>query len=228
MRVRIGPRRSNSVDQCSTGPAAGWLMGAVFCLTASLVIPVPAAGTTEHRGPEAGATQETGFTNHWILNAELSDDPQEKMREAMQGGRGRGGGMGGRGGGGMGGRGGGGMGGGRRGARGAPGAGIGGDDSELQVQLEGNRFSVRTPDGRARTLNLGDDDADGLNPLGVTAGWDGAAIVIETSRDGGMSRKERYELVDDMRLVVVITINTPNGGAVEYKRVYDAAGVTAS
>jgi len=189
----------------------------------ALVIAVASAASAQEPAPQSDAllfAEGTGFSDHWILNAKLSEDLREKMMQAMQE---RGGG---RGGGGGGGRGGSGGGGGGRGGRGGMAGGFA-NATELVIVHEGNTFSIRTPEGRERNLTIGEQGAAEEAMEGSTAYWDaGALVVVTTSPEGdGRSMAERYELIErDRRLVVTLTITPPGGGdPIAVRRVFDAA-----
>jgi len=212
-----------SGDPLSRNPSGPVLLA--VCI--ALVIGVASAVSAQEPAPQGDAllfAEGTGFSDHWILNAELSEDLREKMMQAMQErGGGRGGGGGGRGGGGGGG--GSGRGGGGDGRRGM--AGGFANATELVIVHEGNTFSIRMPEGRERNLTIGEQGAAREAMEGSTAYWDAGALVVVTksSEGDGRSMAERYELVEgNRRLVVTLTITPPGGGdPIAVRRVFDAA-----
>ena len=183
-------------------------------------------------------SQESGFNEHWVLNQELSENPQEKIPQAMQaargsGGRSRppGGGRGGSGGPPAGGaRGGGGAGGtgrpgGRPGGRGPEMAGIFGGSEELVIVHAGNAFTIRYKDGRERALEIGERESAEAAGADGAAYWDANTLVARSEPQEGRVVVERYELVEGAaRLVINIELPLPMGGdAISIRRVYDAA-----
>ncbi len=230
-----------SGDPLSRDPSGPVLLA--VCI--ALVIGLASAVSAQEAASESDALRlatGNGFSDHWILNAELSENPREKMQQAMQGGGGRGGGMRGGGGGGQGGGGGGGQGGGsggqggRGGGRGSGGGGGRGsmasvfaNATELVIVHEGSTFSIRTPDGNQRDLTISEPDTTQETAPGTIAYWDSAALVVESTRAEGPSVVERYELVEGTRrLVITATITLPSGGdPISVRRVYDAAEATS-
>lgn len=177
----------------------------------------------------AAAQQVAEFSDHWVLNTELSDAPRAKLREAMQQGGG-----GGRGGGGRGGAGGGrgGAGGGGGGQRGGSGGQRGGGmfemfagTAELIVVQAADEVSIKRQDGVERVVQLAASESVAKAVDGVRGYWSGAALVIETSREPGPGVSERYELVDgERRMVVTVQLQLPMlSEPVSIRRVYDAA-----
>ena len=195
--------------------------------------------------PEGRETARTGrqtLVGQWILNPDLSEDPQEKMREAMQkqmqmqGGGGRSGGMGR--GGGMGGQ--GGMGGGTgRAGGGGGGMGRGGDDErrrppmmtffsadDLTVTHIAPAVAIVEPDGRVRTLQPDGEKYQVEHGEGeVKTRWKGDALVVETKTERG-KMKETWSVSPQTGLLTVKLEIEPGGGRmpkVEVRRVYDPA-----
>ena len=175
--------------------------------------------------PLLTAAEQPAFTGKWQRNEEESDDPQEKMREAMeamrQQGGGRGGGMGGRGGGmsgGMGGRG-GGMGDGT-GGRGGSGEGRGGREAgmanlmaaaaQIETVLENNEFQIiPTGEGRVRIFYLDgkkhkQETANGMK-IETKSELKGSRILVEQDMEQGRRIKTTYELGPDGSLMIVTT-----------------------
>ena len=186
------------------------------------------------------------FSNTWKLNADESEKLRDKMHQAQggergQGGGGRGGGGGyggGRGGGGMGGR--GGYGGGRRGG------GMGGGAGDSSGSQDGMRETMRQLEEPPETLTIkqedgafliGDDSGQirRLHPDGHTAKadngegqvktrWNGDDLVTETIPARGPQLRETFTLSPDGRRLFVTAHFEPRwGGAVDVRRVYDAA-----
>ena len=203
--------------------------GALALCAAAYVAGQPAPTTTQSGAALIGT---------WKLNADQSENFHDKMRQARGGERPGGGGRGGPGGGyggGMGGRG-GGMGGPGGGMRGGPGGGgpDGGRESmrrlaepseTLTVKTEGEAILVADdmgtvrrihPDGRAMKTDNGEGE--------VRASWKGAELVVETVPARGPRHRETYALSPDGRqLFVTLHLEPRMGGAVDVKRVYDAA-----
>lgn len=211
----------------------------VGCASPSLV---SAADTTP---PTLAAERpsRTDFSGHWIFNAKASDDPQQKAKEAMKamqqesgGGRGMGGqGRGSGSGGGMGG----GMGGGHQG-RGASG-GMGGrgempsrelsalmvpsekldithEDPMLLISDENDQRQRLFTDLRGASVSA----SGGLQQRVSFAGWEGAALVVETTMIGGSRLVQNYQIdATTGQLMIVAAANLPDKQAVSYRLVYD-------
>jgi len=205
--TRKPPSSGDPLGRDPSGP----LLLAVYIV---LLIGVASAASAQQPSEQSDAllfAEGTGFSDHWILNADLSEDLREKMMQAMQAGGGGGGGRGGSGGGGRG-----------EMARGFANA------TELVIVHEGNSFIIRTPEGSERKLTISEQGATEQSMAGRTAYWDGRAlVVVSTPPEGGGGRgmTERYELVvGARRLVVTMTISPPNGGdPISVRRVFDAA-----
>jgi hypothetical protein len=183
------------------------------------------------------------FSGTWTLNAEESEKFRDKMREAREGQRE--GGPGGRGGGGFGGGfgGGGRSRGGRRGGEGGPGrsgdSGSGGppdgmretmrrleEPSErLTIRQEEDAFLVGDDTGQIRRLHPGGRTMRTDNGEGeVKTRWRGDELVTETIPARGPRLKETFALSPDARrLFVTVHFEPGRGGAVDVRRVYDAA-----
>ena len=175
--------------------------------------------------PLLTAAEQPTFTGKWQRNDEESDDPQEKMREAMeamrQQGGGRSGSMGGRGGGmsgGTGGRG-GGMGGatgdrsGSRGGRGGREAGMANlmaAAAQIETVLDNNEFQViPTGEGRVRIFYLDgkkhkQETGNGMK-IETTSELKGNRILVERKMEQGRKIKSTYELGPDGSLLIVTT-----------------------
>jgi hypothetical protein len=185
------------------------------------------------------------FSGTWNLNADESEKFRDKMKEARGGEEGRGG-RGGGGGGRGGGFGGGGFGGGRGGYGGRRGGGGTGGDGAAGGAADGMRDTMRRLDEPPDTLTIkqeenafliGDDTGQirRLHPDGhtlkadngegqVKTEWKGDALVTEMIPARGPHVRETYALSSDGKKLFVTTHFEPRwGGAVDVKRVYDAA-----
>lgn len=182
------------------------------------------------------AQARTDFSGHWALNTELSDSPQEKAKEAMQaakqgkdGGRGMGGAAGK----------GGGMGGVRKG-RGAQ-EGIAGHSETpsremfaLLVTSEKLDISHQEPllliadendqqqriytDFRGASVSA----SGGLQQRTSIAGWEGAALVVETTMIGGATLIQTYQVdVKTGQLMISVAASLQEKQALAYRLVYD-------
>jgi hypothetical protein len=192
--------------------------------------------------PEAKPTQSPArqaLVGEWRLNPDLSEDPREKMMEAMQqrrqrGGMGRGGGMGGgmgRGGG-MGGRGGGGMG--RGGGKGPGGDRDGGAEgrrppmmsffsaTELTITHIEPAVAIVEPDGLVRTLQPDGERYQVEHGDGeVRTRWDGHRLVVETKTERGRMKETWSVSPDSGRLTVRLELGGGRMPTVEVDRVYE-------
>jgi hypothetical protein len=182
------------------------------------------------------------LVGEWTLNAQLSEDPREKMRLANpQGGRpdgggppgggGSGGGWGGGGGGhGHGGGGYGGHGGGGHG--GSPGGPPGGGEEPARPMLfTASRITVTNltptvtildPEGEVRQLHADDKASREENGNEVKAKWDGGLLVVETKTPRGSVKETWTVSAEPRRLTVRLDIKRSFGGEVTVKRVFDA------
>jgi hypothetical protein len=183
--------------------------------------------------------QKADFSGRWVLNAGLSDDPAEKMREGGGGGSTRGGREGGGGGfgGGMGGRGGfGGRGGGSRGGsggarggggdQGGPPPGILEDSSRLKIADEGLNVRIKKDNGSERTLYTDGrkvEDARGEGTVTTKAkrkGDHGEKLAVTTEYPNGREVSEAWELLSSPHLLV-ITTKVSGRRSFSFKRVYE-------
>jgi hypothetical protein len=197
-------------------------------------------------GP-ARAAGRPDFSGTWRIDHKLSDDPQQKIHEAMGsrsgGGRGgagggfggRGGGFGGRGGGrgggggGFGGRGGGGFGG--RGERGEGDSGggaagfrrLGADFEVLQIaQGEPQVVIISADDGRRVLYADGRKVGDETSSIQTHAEWQGDHLVVRTESGRGATMTETYGFDPDGRqLVYTARMDGGRMPAIEIRRVYD-------
>jgi hypothetical protein len=210
----------------------------------------PASPSNSRAAPQIGG--HPSLAGNWTLNKDQSDDPREKMREAMgASGNGAGGGRGGYGGGGMGGggMGGGGMGGGGR--RGGGGQGQGNmlaDFSQLTIMQTPMSAKVTGSSGdllavydssnasaSANSRNAGNSNGDSSGSEGSERGgrqmepaaatWHGNQLVAVTQGRRGGSTTRTYELSPDGKQLYVITkMENPRlQQPVTYRFVYDAA-----
>lgn len=176
------------------------------------------------------------FSGDWILNAQASDDPREKAREAMQasrrvrpGGRGMGGGPEGmtRGGG---------MGGGRQGRGGGMSGGGSLSTGELSTLLppaqelhvshqepmlliadENDRCQRLFTDFRGASVSA----SGGLQQQVAVAGWEGEALVVETTMLG-KKMTQNYQIDSGTgRLVIFTVAQVSEGPKISYRLVYD-------
>lgn len=183
------------------------------------------------------AQARTDFSGHWTLNTELSDSPQEKAKEAMQalkqgknGGRGMGGAAGGKGGG---------MGGGRKG-RGAQEGMAGHSETPSREMFALLVTSQKLDISHQEPLLLIADENDqqqriytdfrgasvsasgGVQQRTSIAGWEGAALVVETTMSGGSRLIQTYQIdVKTGRLLIGVAASLPEKQALAYRLVYD-------
>ena len=201
--------------------------------------------------PISGNEKRPDFTGTWQLNEELSEDPREKMREAMSQSRGSRGGGGGRGGGGRGGGGFGGPGGGFGGpGGGGPGGGGGqtrgeapGGDREsrqeamrtlqeafaiLEIAHQEPLFRVRYADEREDVLYTDGRSFERTLARGEVASASGKwksreRIVVKVQVEDRGDVTETWELIPDAGQLW-LTVKTEGDGrrpGFEFRRVYD-------
>lgn len=186
------------------------------------------------------------FSGDWQLDEKASDDPHEKLREAMQasrhaggGGRGMGNGKGGgqgRGGGGKG-RGGGGdmAGGGMSGAGGSAAEfsaqlmpsralHIAHEDPMLQIVDENERSQRLFTDFRAGSVSAG----GGMEQRVSVAGWEGPALVVETTMIGKKLVQQYAIDRASGKLIVSTQAQVSTAPPVTYRLVYDPVEPAAS
>ena len=229
-------------DEAARAAAAALCLG--LALAAGAGPSLASSTTTAPMTLGAAPQSRPDFSGQWVLNAKASDDPQEKIREAMKtlqqakgggpgmGGGGRGGGMGG---GGMGG----GMSGGRQG-RGSPDAMGGrgekpsGELSALMVTAEKLDISHEDPmllitDENGQRQRLFTDfrgasvsASGGLQQRVSIAGWENAALVVESTMPGGSRRVQNYQIdASTGQLMIITAVSLPEKQAVSYQLVYD-------
>jgi hypothetical protein len=178
------------------------------------------------------------FSGDWALNPKASDDPKERVKESMQasrqargggsGGMGRGGGMGG-------GKGrGGGMGGGRQGRGGAGGGGLpSGELSALLAPAQNLHITHQEPmlliadenDQRQRIFTdfrgTSVSANGGLQQRVSVAGWEGTALVVETTMLG-KKLTQNYQIDGGTGQLFVTTLaQVSEAQPVSYRLVYD-------
>jgi hypothetical protein len=171
------------------------------------------------------------LAGNWTLNKDQSDDPREKMREAMGSGNG----------GGMGGGGGRGMGGGRHGGGGAQGEMN--EFSKLTIEQTATSTKVTGSSGRALALYSSDNSSQSANsnnpsdannsggygPGGnqgpAPAQWQGNQLVATTQgRRGGSTTRTYERSPDGTQLYVTTKMDNPRlQQPVTFRFVYDAA-----
>lgn len=179
-------------------------------------------------GKEAAAPRtRPDLSGHWQLNAKASDDPMQKAKEALPSPAQAGGGRRGMGGG---------MGGGRQGQR--PGGGMGNMPSpaELSAMLtvaQALRITHQEPlllieDENGQRQRLYTDfrgasvsASGGLNQRVAVAGWEGAALVVETTMIG-KQYIQSYQIAPEGRLIVTTQARLSEGKPVSFRLVYDA------
>ena len=214
---------------------AGVASSAALVLFLTSRAPVRAGDKAADDGAAVAARQQ--LVGEWKLNAELSEDPFAKMRQAREEGGGGGGGWGGgggRGGGGGGWGGGGGHHGGHGGGYGHSGGGAqqGGQSggyarsmmltaSQITVTNVDPEVTVLDPDGQMRQFQADDkghkDDAGNE----VKAKWDADRLVVETKGERGTTKETWSVGGDPRRLTVLLEIKRSSGGTVSVKRVFD-------
>jgi len=181
-----------------------------------------------------GSPSRPDFSGLWFLNAKASDDPSDKAqaaRQAIKQARGSGRGMGG----GSGGRGrSGGMGGGslvRMGGRSempsreisaliatAEKLDIFHVDPMLLVIDENDQRQRLFTDFRGASVSV----SGGAQQRVAVAGWEGTALVVETSMNNGSKLIQNYQIdASTGRLIVSAAVDLPDLQAVSYRLVYD-------
>jgi hypothetical protein len=253
MTVRTGS--SSHIDngrQCDRSRRAGGIrilprdagaitMTAMLLFGLTLLTHAPARAITDVQNPQQKATP----AGAWTLNAEKSDNAQDKIRDAMTppqmsgGFEGRGGGMGGRRGDGRGGG---------RGRQGGAGGVIDGTErgggmpegpaangmmqlmrgaARLAIELTDSTVVLRRDDIEPLTLHTDGRDlalGDGPSQVRYKAGRKDDKLVIETDIGAAFHMEETYEIKDRTRLQVDVKLtNRRLERTVKFKRVYDPA-----
>ncbi|HEX7252519.1 MAG TPA: hypothetical protein VF376_06530 [Thermoanaerobaculia bacterium] len=164
----------------------------------------------------------------WKLNKDLSDDPQQKMKDARSESGGGGGRSGERHGGGMG-----------RGGGGRSGSSGSGDDSsrpfedmttalqQLKIEHQDPALTIEDGIGRRHRLFTDGRKVEEERSYGGTteihAVWKDGHVVVTTQSEKGPKITETYAVAaDGSQLTVTSKIETRRGGSVEIRRVYDA------
>ncbi|MHB9158480.1 MAG: hypothetical protein ACYC2D_10595 [Thiobacillus sp.] len=173
------------------------------------------------------------FSGHWALDAKASDDPQERIKQAMKqarsGGQGmRGGGMGG-----------GGMGGKRQGRGSQEGMGersempfddraalvataktldITHEDPMLLIADENDRHQRLFTDFRGVSVSA----SGGGQPQAAVAGWEGDALVVESRMNHGSRLVQQYRIdAGTGQLMISSAVELPNLQEATFYLVYD-------
>lgn len=184
--------------------------------------------------PAAKPQSRPDFSGHWLLNAKASDDPQERVKNAMK--QARSGGQGMRGG--MGGMGRGGMGGGRQGRGSAEGMGgrstmpsgdmtalttvakrlvIAHEDPMLLIVDENEQRQRLFTDFRGASVSA----SGGAQQRVAVAGWEGAELVVESRMRHGSMLVQQYRVdAETGQLMVSSAVQFPEG-QVAFRLVYD-------
>ena len=209
--------------------------------TAAQVTAPFADGSTASLTHDADTQSRPDFSGQWVFNAKASDDPQEKLQEAMKamqqtrsGGRGMGGGSGGQGRGG-------GKGGGHQG-RGSS-AGMGGhsemspgkmpeltatperldithEDPMLLIADENDQRRQIFTDFRGASVSV----SSGLQQRMVVAGWEDGTLVVETTTDGGTRLTQSYQIDSETgQLLISAAARLAERQPVTFRLVYDRA-----
>ncbi len=211
----------------------GGLLAAV-CATALLILPAKVAraqsssdrpGQDQSPSVAQSATQSSARPNlagTWKLNKDQSDDPRQKMREAMgapggQGGQGAEGGSGAR------------PGAGRPGKGMGAGGGMMAEWSELNIGQTDTNIKVTGASGRllatseAETKTQNDDENGGVRFPPATAQWQGNRLIAKGHGFGGGTTTRTFELSPDGKQLNVTTKieNDRLSEPVTYKLVYD-------
>jgi hypothetical protein len=164
----------------------------------------------------------------WRLNKDLSDDPQQKMKDARSESGGGGGHSGGRHGGGMG-----------RGSGGRSGGSGSGDEGPRpledmatalqQLKIDHQDPALTIEDGLGRLHHLFTDgrkieeERSYGGTTEIHAVWKDARIVVTTQSEKGPKTTETYAVAaDGSQLTVTSKIEMRRGGSVEIRRVYDS------
>jgi len=200
------------------------------------------SGNTDISGPvlaqDSTPQSRPDFTGIWSLNPDVSDNPRERLKEAMQarrrskgGGHGMGGSMG---------RGGGmgrGMGGGgrkspdRMGGRGmqpsADSLSLISADEQIDILHEEPMLLI-TDENDQRQRFFTDLRGSSVSASGgfqqrvSVAGWEGETLVVETILNSGarLTRSYQFDTETD-QLVIASLANLPEGQSVSYRLVYD-------
>jgi hypothetical protein len=214
--------------------AALAVIAGVGCLAGAGLLLASPAPAQESKASETPVADRAALVGHWKLNAELSEDPREKLRQAME----RGGGGGyprGPGGGGMGHPGGGGAWGGMGRHGGGGGGGGGGGDTarptgmafltatELTVTNVEPEVSIVEPEGVVRNLHPDGKKYETSSGGEVKTRWDGDRLQVETKSERGQVKEIWSVSPETRRLTVELQIQRGGMAPVGVKRVFDPA-----
>jgi hypothetical protein len=176
-----------------------------------------------------GTSALANLSGTWKLNKDLSDDPQQKMKDARSesGGGGH-----------SGGRHGGGMGRGSGGHSGSSGSGSGDDGQRpledmatalQQLKIDHQDPTLTIEDGLGRQHHLFTDgrkieeERSYGGTTQIHAVWKDGRIVVTTQSEKGPKITETYAVAaDGSQLTVTSKIEMRRGGSVEIRRVYDS------
>jgi hypothetical protein len=191
---------------------------------ALLLAPLGNASAAKGSAPQTQSAAKPNLAGQWKLNKDQSDDPRQKMQEAMAA-NGQGGGRGAGGGGGR-----------RGGGQGGPGAMMN-DLAQLTVVQTDKSVKVSSASGRVLAAYPEDQQAakpssNGGNPDDDThaytppvAKWQGSQLVASMQGRRGGSTTRTYELSPDGKQLIVTTkMQNPRfTQPVTFRLVYDPA-----
>jgi len=193
---------------------------------ALLLAPLGNASAAKVSAPQTQSAAKPNLAGQWKLNKDQSDDPRQKMQEAMAAnGQGGGRGAGGEGGGGR-----------RGGGQGGAGAMMN-DQAQLTILQTGTSVKVTSASGRVLAAYPEDQQAakpssNGENPDDDThtypppvAKWQGSQLVASMQGRRGGSTTRTYELSSDGKQLIVTTkMQNPRfTQPVTFRLVYDPA-----
>lgn len=198
---------------------------------ALMLAPLGNASAAKGSAPQTQSAAKPNLAGQWKLNKDQSDDPRQKMQEAMAA-NGQGGG---RGAGGEGGEGGGGRRGGGQG-QGGPGAMMN-DLAQLTVAQTDTSVKVSSASGRVLAAypedqqaakpssNGGNPDDDTRTYTPPVAKWQGSQLVASMQGRRGGSTTRTYEVSSDGKQLIVTTkMQNPRfTQPVTFRLVYDPA-----
>jgi hypothetical protein len=210
----------NSHNQFSTKLAAVIMSLSLALLIASYSNANAATGSA----PQTQSAAKPNLAGQWKLNKDQSDDPRQKMQQAM-GNSGQGGGEGG---------------GGRHGGMRSGGqGGMMSDMSQLSIVQTDTSIKVSNASGRvlaafpedqqaAKPSSNPDDDAHQYAP--PAANWQGSQLVTSMQGRRGGSTNRTYELSPDGKQLIVTTkMQNPRfSQPVSFRLVYDPAKASSS
>jgi hypothetical protein len=190
------------------------------------LVPFGGANSAKAAAPQTQSAAKPNLAGQWKLNKDQSDDPRQKMQEAMAAnGQGGGRGAGGEGGGGR-----------RGGGQGGAGAMMN-DQAQLTILQTGTSVKVTSASGRVLAAYPEDQQAakpssNGGNPDDDThtypppvAKWQGSQLVASMQGRRGGSTTRTYELSSDGKQLIVTTkMQNPRfTQPVTFRLVYDPA-----